>query len=370
MRLYPHVAELLQAQDWLPGAGVGPRAAVKPPLSARLGDGRSKKLYLAMLEDLSPAVLAVVLGPHGWRSATLQEASTLAEGVDLIVVDGKYNWDKRLYPLHCGLKGRLNANILTNKIELHILLLKYSPDLVAETQVLQGSGVPHFPEDGIPWIWRPEGGWQGKGVVVTTCQADLERVWRAHDHARYRSLLSRYITDPLLTSEGRKFHLRIYFLVVAKPSGKRSAVYRTGEIIHATDPYVAGDYGNELVHDTHRRRSKPCFFPDDYPGDAAAADGFFREVVRTLTHVSELALPQVTWYDEARGGFEIFGCDFMVDRAGRVYLLEINFKPRFAHPNGSQERLDRLSRFLFEGLLEFALTEPPPEALKQLVRCS
>lgn len=111
-----------------------------------------------------------------------------------------------------------------------------------------------------------------------------------------------------------------------------------------------------------RRSCKPGWFPADFPGDAAQASAFFDQAVVGLKRVCALTMPQVQWYEESEAGFEIMGCDFMVDQAGRVYLLEINFKPSYQHPGGTQERIERLSTLVLESVLEFAVNTPAVNA--------
>lgn len=63
--------------------------------------------------------------------------------VDLIVVDGKHNGDKRLYDLRCGLKSRIDANIITNKIDLHALLKTCAPEIIPSCWVINSQSLDH-----------------------------------------------------------------------------------------------------------------------------------------------------------------------------------------------------------------------------------
>jgi hypothetical protein len=89
-------------------------------------------------------------------------------------VDGKHNFDKRLYNLRSGLKSRIDAARITNKVDLHAHLRVHAPELVppcwiVSAQSLGGAVVA----DGDPHMWRPEGGWKGDGVIVITSQKQL-----------------------------------------------------------------------------------------------------------------------------------------------------------------------------------------------------
>lgn len=61
--------------------------------------------------------------------------------VDLIVVDGNHNADKRLYNLRCGSKSRIDANVITNKIELHLLLRECAPELIPQCWIVTKQGL-------------------------------------------------------------------------------------------------------------------------------------------------------------------------------------------------------------------------------------
>jgi hypothetical protein len=261
------------------------------------------------------------------------------------------------------------------QVDLHRLLLKHAPELVADTVVVEARGryPPRLPDQGV-WIWRPEGGWSGKGVVVVPDQRSLDRAWEQHVRSGKRALLSRYITDPMLMPGGFKFHVRLHLLVVVTPQGKRVALYRRGEIVRSGQPFVLQEYGLDKIHDTHMRYNQPRAFPEDFPGGEEAAAAFHTRVHGIFQRVCALALPNVRSYAESDGGFEIYGCDLMLDREGRIYLIEVNLKPLFLHPHGEPDRVVRLSRHLFGGLAEYVLNDPGPDATNlthvvEVMRC-
>lgn len=124
----------------------------------RLDEATGPKTYLALLDHLSPAVMRALMQPLGWRAVTLEEALSMP-AVDMLLVDGEYYLDKRLYNVRAVLKGRIIGDPLTNKVELHILTNKHFPDTIPDTVVVPGNlrSAPSMP-DASPWIWRrPEG---------------------------------------------------------------------------------------------------------------------------------------------------------------------------------------------------------------------
>ena len=333
------------------------QSTAKTKRMIKKGGTSSKRTFLAMLEELDADVLTQILKNKRWAPVSFADAKQ--NGVDLVIADGKYNWDRRLWYLRTRIKSRIKADILTNKVNLHVLLSASAPKTIAKTFVIptlkDKSSPPKFP--GGVWIWRPEGGWAKKGVKVVDSQKALDAAWKIHtrESPRKRALLSKYIAPPALLSDGRKFHLRFYFLVVVTPEEKRTGLYRLGEIAHSQNVYQARDYDSFETHVTRFTWSEELRFPRDYPKGVKAAKKVFSQTLDILAQVSKLALDQISAYEECESGFEILGCDFMVDANGRVFLIEINFKPGYKRQKGGQKRRAWLSTFLFEGLAEFAL---------------
>jgi hypothetical protein len=362
------------------------RAPGAPPSVGGLEGGAPRavgrggtRTYLGLFEELDGAMLdATLRGAPGPRWVKKSAAAAAADGfVDLVAVDGKYNWDRRLWSFRCGMKSRLLARILTNKVDLHVRLSALMPSAIPATVLVPAAGLapPTVPGLGAdaPWIWRPGGGGGGRGVCVFSSQAALA----AHATAfaarepKKRAILSRYLTDPATVTvggEARKLHLRLYYIVVVEPRGKRAALFREGRIAHARKAYAPGSYADAEVHDTHFGWSEDRRFPADYPGDAADVS---RQALEILKRVSALAAPEVEAYGECSGGYEVFGVDFMVDAAGRVWLIEVNFKPGYGLAGESSSGglagegsgyCRWVSGVIFGGVAEFALDYRGPDA--------
>ena len=156
------------------------------------------------------------------------------------MTDGFQAYNRELWTLRSGIKSRIPAKVLTNKVDLHELLLArgLGGQLVPDSIVVRDSITPVAVPDDDTWIWRPdmvEG--SGTGIKMVQRQSDLDDARRAHFRAypKRGAVLTRYIGQPaLLTRDGQrfKFHLRVYFLVVLSANRRdhRAAVYRAGGI--------------------------------------------------------------------------------------------------------------------------------------------
>lgn len=340
-----------------------------PPTKQRKG-----QTVLAMLEHMRVHHLEQMLVPFGWEFVSCEEAFA-SRRVDLVVLDGVHNSDNHVWKIRSRMKSRIDAEIITNKVELHLLLTRMAPHIIPETYLatskgfdaaVWGSDAAHG-GGGAPWIWRPEGKFEGEGIFIFRSRQEADVGLAAlkptdsqdrQDRRPRRAILSRYIQNPVLY-HGRKVHLRLYFIVVCERGGVRAAVLRDGRVGTAGGAYRTGEYGDMQIHDSGCR-VEDLRFPGDYPeceGQPSAAQVFskscdiFTEVMRH-THTS------VKSYSESDEGFEVLGADLMVDTDGRVWLIEINYKP--GHRGSTAEYQDWLSTTVLTGITRFALKVPGP----------
>lgn len=302
---------------------------------------------LALFDDLRPAHLAELL-PAGWRFVTKAEA--LAKGeVDVMVLDGRHNSDRDLYDVRAGLKSRIDCPQLTNKVELHELVAGEDITPCAWTITRWNNGGARI-VDHRPHMWRPEGGWKGQGIAVVTDQDELDARRRDLDDDD-RAVLTEYITHPLLL-EGRKLNVRLYLIVATHRRG--AAVLKRGLIGVGRSPYQRARWTDMRVHDSRTLIHADYRFPEDYPGDAAA---FYARALALFDEVVRRARPHAKAYPESKHGFEVLGCDLMVDaQTDQVYLIEVNHKP--GHEQLNPRNQDALSRVVCEGIVQFALALP------------
>jgi hypothetical protein len=149
--------------------------------------------------------------------------------------------------------------------------------------------------------------------------------------------------------EGKKFHLRMYFMVCMRPNNKSDwFLFEEGKIITAELPYKDADYMNKKIHDTHFKSTKKNrLFPDSR--ELGISDKEAKSIMQQMREVLRCAYdvykPHIASTRESKYGFEVFGCDFMVTSDGGVKLLEINARHDYGVNDVKKESPEVYERF-------------------------
>jgi len=88
----------------------------------------------------------------------------------------------------------------------------------------------------------------------------------------------------------------------------------------------------------------------------------FDQIKVSLHEVSTCTVSKIKPYPGCEIGYNLFGADFLVDAAGRVYILEINAAPGF--PDADARVNKTLSDKIFGGINEFVLNYSSTDPLK------
>jgi hypothetical protein len=324
------------------------------------------------VDELESKAWDARLAEIGLRRATAK--SLLAAGYAAAVIRHgqmgfdvqKHRVDDRLWRLRTGIASQLDAAAVTDKTQLaeHCEPLIWRHDtvwgrVVAPSVRLRGhqprslKGLDHC------WIWRPARAWGGTGVVVgcgaeaahrlrgpltglmTVYVESLLLGWRAADFRTpsYGDLVNRALAHPEPERvELRKFHLRVYLIVVVDGEARRAAyVPDATRICFAEAAFTMDDF-SAAVHNTRLRgtNSSPIERFDHHLELATSANGAPPAVTRAvlegritalLAKTCSVCVPRIKPYAEAEKGYEMYGCDIMVDRDGKPWLLEINKRP-------------------------------------------
>eukprot|EP00048_Salpingoeca_helianthica_P024004 m.29021 g.29021 ORF g.29021 m.29021 type:complete len:450 (+) comp9127_c0_seq1:1946-3295(+) len=298
--------------------------------------------------------LAEILEGYGLKETPIARDMRLRPAIVWAEPQEKLAFDKRLYYIHCGVK-----NVLTN--DKFVVARKDQLVKNFRERGLQRYLPPTFvcePTDSLEniyaaieiacgkieaedvLIFRPSECYSGMGITTLRAPSP-DDARRAVEHGRAEGfklthrpspvLISRYITN-LALWRGRKFHMRVYFLVSVVRGTLRSYVWEQGKILAASKPYVHDHFDDAAIHDTHYRSTGGDFV---FPKDLVSAEGGVSEetfarawanLKQILVHVSEIYLPHAKVFDECKYGFEVFGLDVLMQASGEAVLLEVNDK--------------------------------------------
>lgn len=162
----------------------------------------------------------------------------------------------------------------------------------------------------------------GVDIFVVTNDKEFQYAKRLILTKYKKGLVSKYIDNPLLF-DGYKFHIRNYFLVRYKPFYFEMSHF--GKLITATKPYMAAQYSNRDIHDTHLNyKDGHKYFPSDYPFDSKIIQKQFDDFGQYL---GKMCQTMVEPYAESSNGFHLFGLAFMITDKFEIQFLEANIRP-------------------------------------------
>jgi hypothetical protein len=335
-------------------------------------------------QGLNHIRLVDILTDHKWKQVDIKTPNADFAWVGATVGGEVLRYEDSIYEIKTTVKNLLKGNgvkgfstsdpdypytknVITDKAQLYMEMSKKCPEIckkyMAESWLLSDEKrVAEYSEadDGI-LIIKPLGitssPGRGEGIVYVTNKEELTEFTNAVKRRKQSKdkgkgtkeyLVSKYIRNPMLI-EGKKFHLRMYFMVCMRPNHKSDwFLFEEGKIITAELPYKDADYMNKKIHDTHFKSTKKNrLFPESRElgiGDKEAKSIMqqMRDVLRCAYDVYK---PHIASTRESKYGFEVFGCDFMVTSDVSVKLLEINARHDYGVNDAKKEAPEVYERF-------------------------
>ncbi|CAG9576865.1 tubulin-tyrosine ligase-like protein [Leishmania major strain Friedlin] len=202
-------------------------------------------------------------------------------------------------------------------------------------------------DDDAVWIVKPSSGAKGRHILLLRASAVPEWLERLPESSKSMYVVQRYVDRPLLLSNGRKFDIRVWALLVSPYS---IYAYTQVSCRTASEPYDLSDITNTHVHLTNHCLQKDAAHFGEYeeenemwlpqlqsyltsigkPADlleTRVLPAIKELLVRTLLAVMpEMAVPAT----EAYKCFQLFGYDMILTEEADVRLLEINGSPGVA----------------------------------------
>ena len=182
-----------------------------------------------------------------------------------------------------------------------------------------------------------------RGVIIITSKdeyyaakeklhkLEIARVELKKVKPSYELIINEYIINPLLIN-GKKFHLRVYFLLNIISGIIRCSFYRQYRILTAKLPYTKKDWYNREIHlscghNTEQRYNYPEDLQKEYPTHFSTIEKNLNACNKTICMV--MAMADIKNYPESYTGYNLYGADIMITDEYHPYLLEINRKPGF-----------------------------------------
>ena len=227
-----------------------------------------------------------------------------------------------------------------------------------------GDAGPKEPHQRDWWILKPSMSDRGQGIRLFSSMEELQNIfdeWEADvpssddgaddsgedddyvvaSHLRH-FVAQPYIHPPFLVSN-RKFHIRTYVLCLGR---LKVYVYRRMLALFAARDYAPPWESEDL--DTHLTNTCLQSSPDDATvrlfDDLPLDEGMKWDVQRQISEVTgELfeaaARSMPVHFQPVGNAFEVFGLDFLVDGAGKAWMLEVNAFPDFKQTGGELKGL-------------------------------
>jgi hypothetical protein len=331
-------------------------------------------------QGLNHTRLVDILTDHKWKQVDIKTPNADFAWVGATVGGDFLRYEDNIYEIKTTLKNLLKGNgvkgfstsdpdypytknVITDKAQLYMEMKKKCPEIckkyMAESWLLSDEKrVAEYSEadDGV-LIIKPlgVGAGGGEGIVYVTNKEELSEFTNAVKRRKQSKekgskdyLVSKYLRNPMLI-EGKKFHLRMYFMVCMRNNHKSDwFLFDEGKIITAELPYKDADYMNKKIHDTHFKSTKKNrLFPESR--ELGISDKEAKSILQQMREVLRCAYdvykPHIASTRESKYGFEVFGCDFMVTSDVSVKLLEINARHDYGVNDIKKEAPEVYERF-------------------------
>ena len=164
---------------------------------------------------------------------------------------------------------------------------------------------------------------QQKGVRVFSTKDEYMNIKKELGINPHNAIIMDYITNPALTIDGKKFHLRMYVLLIVESGIKRCYIYDECWILTAELPYKKEDWLNAKIHITGAKTTMKSY---KYPDDIATKIDYakFNEFKKTLAFGTTFNTSIV--YEENDIGYHIYGVDVLMSDDNNFSILEFNAK--------------------------------------------
>jgi Tubulin-tyrosine ligase family len=244
--------------------------------------------------------------------------------------------------IRARLRSRLDSTEISDKVRFHEHARKLTPHLIAETaEIIRGADGKIVPVTGQslpngPWMVRANWGWHGlaSGVAINLEELGewFDKLSIAPENSVSRSkvpprvIASKYILKPMLHN-GFKFHVRVHVIVVVLESRRYAVMPDRLELILAGKPYVAKNWTDADIHDTHDARNAEVVMLAKLPNSPTLRSNIAGAMRELFGQSATSMLPLLQIYPESKCVCELFGVDIMIREDQSIVVLEVNSRP-------------------------------------------
>ena len=291
-----------------------------------------------------------LLNDHGFQQLSFDEIDTfsnyfLHNEIDYVYMSGwSYaTFNPIIYKIPKYLSNKTDRTSIYPKNKLYEYLEPVGGEKYV-SKVWNADQLSSLPHDGV-FIIKPVDGFQGYYIKILTSDQELidykkmvqqdiddDKSIVINDHNYYiRSffkdgiILNEYFTD-LLLFNGRKFHIRSYFMLKYYNGSYSYSYFKKAKILTAKLPYVKGDWFNKEIHDTHiKSTDDDYYFPGDLDLPSVMIDKLYRNIddfYKKLYESLKMINPPQQKY--IKNYFHIIGCDIFILKDMNIKLIEVN----------------------------------------------
>ena len=285
--------------------------------------------------------------------------------------------DRMFYKYHTFFSNVLSNNIYNyiNKDNLYNSVVKYNPNYDSNSLKYFIKVFPFSKQDKIifpgNYIIRPKYGFAGKDILYIHNNDDLKKANKYYSSAKdykyrpynFNEIVVSHILTDLSLFKGRKYHIRMYYLVSYINGMINSFLFDIGEIITAKSKYNVKIPFSKDVHDTHAESTDAdYFFPKDFneanldvPITKTLLDEFMtkcRIICSGITNVF-IANKDKILFENQDNGYYLYGLDILVKSNFEPVIIEINGNPSFGMK--TMENSEYISKILFDWINEIVI---------------
>jgi len=277
-------------------------------------------------------------------------------------VDSDNNYDIGFYEQRSAIKNILNKqNSFISKSQLFKTIkrliplgMKHIPNTFSikyfETTILSSNNNNIFPV-----IIKKLHSSKQKGIKIITSKNEYYKAKKELGiNHKNPAVVSKYITNPM-TVDGKKFHLRVHFLLSIINGITRCIAHDELHIVTAEETYKKSDWLNPKIHISGGKYTyKRYNYPDDIDylnndnklsdnddkclnNDNDKLSNCKKLIIKNMNECIKvvcmaLSMSNVTNFEETSAGYNIYGADFIIDSNYNAYIIEINRRPGFGAP--------------------------------------